>query len=77
MRPTSHFAAGSLKDWGSRAHPAMELPGVPVAAVAGLAGFEAWPWQGFVVPAKTPDVVIVKLHDTYVAAVATRSCARS
>jgi hypothetical protein len=42
----------------------------PVAAVPGLAGFEAWPWQGFVVPAKTPDAVIVKLHDTYIAAVA-------
>ena len=49
----------------------LELPGVPpVGAVPGLAGFEAWPWQGFVVPAKTPDTVIVKLRDTYVAAVA-------
>jgi hypothetical protein len=38
--------------------------------VPGLAGFEAWPWQGFVVPAKTPDAVIGKLRDTYVAAVA-------
>ena len=48
-----------------------KLSGVPpVAAVPGLAGFEAWPWQGFVVPAKTPDAVIGKLRDTYVAAVA-------
>jgi tripartite-type tricarboxylate transporter receptor subunit TctC len=51
--------------------PRSELPGVPpVAAVPGLAGFEAWPWQGFVVPAKTSDAVIGKLHATYVAAVA-------
>jgi tripartite-type tricarboxylate transporter receptor subunit TctC len=68
----SHIAAGTLKALGVAAlTPRPELPGVPpVAAVPGLAGFEAWPWQGFVLPAKTPDAVIVKLHDTYVAAVA-------
>jgi tripartite-type tricarboxylate transporter receptor subunit TctC len=42
----------------------------PVAHAPGLAGFEAWPWQGFVVPAKTPEAIIGKLHDTYVAAAA-------
>ena len=68
----SHIAAGTLKALGVAAlTPRPELPGVPpVAAVPGLTGFEAWPWQGFVVPAKTPDAVIVKLHDTYVAAIA-------
>ena len=68
----SHIAAGSLKALGVAAlTPRPELPGVPpVAAVPGFAGFEAWPWQGFVVPAKTPDAVIVKLRDTYAAAVA-------
>jgi tripartite-type tricarboxylate transporter receptor subunit TctC len=68
----SHIAAGTLKALGVAAlTPRPELPGVPpVAAVPGLAGFEAWPWQGFVVPAKTPDAVINKLRDTYVAAVA-------
>jgi tripartite-type tricarboxylate transporter receptor subunit TctC len=68
----SHIAAGTLKVLGVAAlTPRPELPGVPpVAAVPGLAGFEAWPWQGFVVPAKTPDAVIAKLRDTYVAAVA-------
>jgi tripartite-type tricarboxylate transporter receptor subunit TctC len=68
----SHIAAGTLKALGVAAlTPRPELPGVPpVAAVPGLAGFEAWPWQGFVVPAKTPDAVIVKLRDAYVAAVA-------
>jgi tripartite-type tricarboxylate transporter receptor subunit TctC len=68
----SHIAAGTLKAQGVAAlTPRPELPGVPpVAAVPGLAGFEAWPWQGFVVPAKTPDPVIIKLRDTYVAAVA-------
>jgi tripartite-type tricarboxylate transporter receptor subunit TctC len=68
----SHIAAGTLKALGVAAlTPRAELPGVPpVAAVPGLAGFEAWPWQGFVVPAKTPDAVIGKLRDTYLAAVA-------
>jgi tripartite-type tricarboxylate transporter receptor subunit TctC len=58
----SHIASGTLKALGVAAlTPRPELPGVPpVAAVPGLAGFEAWPWQGFVVPAKTPDAVIGK-----------------
>jgi tripartite-type tricarboxylate transporter receptor subunit TctC len=68
----SHIAAGTLKALGVAAlTPRPELPGVhPVASVPGLDGVEAWPWQGFVLPAKTPESVIVKLRDTYVAAVA-------
>ena len=68
----SHIAAGTLKALGVAAlTPRSELPGVPpVAAVPGLAGFEAWPWQGLAVPTKTPDAVITKLRDAYVAAVA-------
>src|SRR2546429_5674033 len=68
----SHIAAGTLKAQGVAAlTPRPELPGVPpVAAVPGLAGFEAWPWQGFVVPAQTLEAVIGKLRDTYVAALA-------
>ena len=68
----SHIAVGTLKALGVAALAERpELPGVPpVANAPGLAGFEAWPWQGFVVPARTPDAVIGKLHDTYVAAAA-------
>jgi tripartite-type tricarboxylate transporter receptor subunit TctC len=68
----SHIAAGTLKALAVAAlTERTDLPGVPpVASVPGLAGFEAWPWQGFVVPAKTPEAVISKLHDTYVAAAA-------
>jgi tripartite-type tricarboxylate transporter receptor subunit TctC len=67
----SYIAAGTLKALGvAAATERAELPGVPpVAATPGLAGFEAWPWQGFVAPAKTPAEIIAKLHDTYVAAV--------
>jgi len=68
----SHIASGSLKALGVAAlEERKELPGVPpVAATAGLAGFEAWPWQGLVAPAKTPPEIITKLRETYVAAVA-------
>ena len=68
----SHIAAATLKALAVAALTERpELPGVPpVASAPGLAGFEAWPWQGFVVPAKTPEAVITKLHDTYVAAAA-------
>jgi hypothetical protein len=68
----SHIAAGTLKAVGVAAlTPRPELPGLPpVAAVPGLGGFEAWPYQGFVLPAKTPEAVIAKLSDIYVAAVA-------
>jgi tripartite-type tricarboxylate transporter receptor subunit TctC len=68
----SHIAAGALKALGVAALAQRpELPGVPpVADAPGLAGFEAWPWQGFAVPARTPDAVIGKLHDTYIAAAA-------
>jgi tripartite-type tricarboxylate transporter receptor subunit TctC len=68
----AHIASGSLKALGVAAlEERKELPGVPpVAAAVGLAGFEAWPWQGLVAPAKTPPEIIEKLRATYVAAVA-------
>lgn len=68
----SHIAAGTLKALGVAAlNERPELPGVPpVAAAAGLAGFEAWPWQGIVAPAKTPGEIIARLRETYIAAVA-------
>ena len=67
----SHIAAGTLKALGVAAlEERKELPGVPpVAATPGLAGFEAWPWQGIVAPAKTPPDVIAKLREIYIAAV--------
>src|SRR2546421_9601580 len=67
----SHIAAGTLKALGVAAlEERKELPGVPpVAATAGLAGFEAWPWQGIVAPAKTPPDIVSKLRETYIAAV--------
>ncbi|MEJ0078811.1 MAG: tripartite tricarboxylate transporter substrate binding protein [Alphaproteobacteria bacterium] len=67
----SHIASGAVKALGVAAlEERKELPGVPpVAATPGLAGFEAWPWQGIVAPAKTPPEIIAKLRETYIAAV--------
>jgi len=44
------------------------LPGVPPIA-KDVPGFEAWAWQGFALPAKTPADIVTKLHDAYVKAV--------
>ena len=67
----SHIAAGTLKALGVAAlTPGRSSQMFRRAAVPGLSGFEAWPWQGFVVPAKTLSAVIGKVRDTYVAAVA-------
>ncbi|MCK9916160.1 tripartite tricarboxylate transporter substrate binding protein [Microbacteriaceae bacterium K1510] len=44
------------------------LPGVaPVSK--DVPGYEAWAWQGFVLPAKTPAEIVAKFHDAYVKAV--------
>jgi tripartite-type tricarboxylate transporter receptor subunit TctC len=67
----AHLAAGTVKALGVAAlEERRELPGVPpVAATPGLAGFEAWPWQGIVAPARTSPEIIAKLRDVYIAAV--------
>ena len=44
------------------------LPGVPPVA-KNVPGFEAWAWQGFSAPAKTPPAAIAALREAYVKAV--------
>lgn len=46
------------------------MPEVPTAAEAGLPGFEAVGWQGFVAPAGTPEPVIRTLNGALTAALA-------
>ena len=46
------------------------LPDVPTLSESGVADFEAWAWQGLVVPAKTPASIIAKLNDAYGKAIA-------
>jgi tripartite-type tricarboxylate transporter receptor subunit TctC len=50
------------------AAPLPGLPGVPTVA-ASFAGFEAWAWQGFVVPAGTPPDIVGKINASYRATV--------
>ena len=47
------------------------LPDVPTLAEQGIAGFEAWAWQGLVVPAGTPKEIIARLNADYAKAVNT------
>ena len=38
------------------------FPNAPTLAESGMTGFEAGAWQGVMVPAKTPDAVVVRLN---------------
>jgi tripartite-type tricarboxylate transporter receptor subunit TctC len=38
------------------------LPDLPTIGESGYPGFEAWAWQGFVAPARTPRPIIMRLN---------------
>jgi tripartite-type tricarboxylate transporter receptor subunit TctC len=42
------------------------LPQVPTLAEAGVPGYESRTWYGFVVPAKTPQPIVSRLHQEIV-----------
>ncbi len=42
---------------------------MPTVAASGFPGFEAWAWQGFVVPAGTPADIVGKINASYRATV--------
>lgn len=46
------------------------LPDVPTLVEQGFPNFEAWAWQGLVVPAATPKEVVTRLNTEYAKAVA-------
>jgi tripartite-type tricarboxylate transporter receptor subunit TctC len=46
------------------------LPDLPTLAESGLKDISADAWMGFVVPAKTPEAIVRKLHDELVAILA-------
>ncbi len=46
------------------------LPDVPTVIESGVSGFEVTSWNGFVVPAKTPDGIVQKLNAEMVKALA-------
>ena len=45
------------------------LPDLATIDQSGVAGFEAWAWQGLALPAATPKEVVMKLHAAYVNAI--------
>ena len=58
-----HLASGRLKAIGVASPARLKiLPDVPTLAEQGLAGFEAYAWQGLVVPAATPGPALAQLH---------------
>jgi len=60
LRPIAVSTPQRLKDWAD----------VPTIAESGLAGYEAWAWQGFSVPAATPKDVVQRLNKAYLKAAA-------
>jgi tripartite-type tricarboxylate transporter receptor subunit TctC len=67
----AHFASGRLKPLAiTSAKRAPQLPGVPTVAESGFPGFEAYNWIGVFAPATTPQAVLGRLHDEFVAALA-------
>ena len=41
------------------------LPDLPTVGESGYRGFEAWAWQGFVAPARTPHDIVMKLNGAF------------
>lgn len=58
-----HIQAGKLRAIAVASEKRIEqLKAVPTIAESGFPGYEAWAWQGIVVPAKTPASVIARLN---------------
>jgi tripartite-type tricarboxylate transporter receptor subunit TctC len=72
-----HIRSGSLRALAvtSRTRAAL-LPEVPTMIEAGLPGFEAGGWYGFLGPAGLPDAVVTKLHAEAVKALLEPDAAR-
>jgi tripartite-type tricarboxylate transporter receptor subunit TctC len=65
-----HAKAGKLRILGvTSLKPVASWPDAPpIAAAAGLPGFEATSWQGVVAPSKTPKAIIARLYGEIVRA---------
>jgi tripartite-type tricarboxylate transporter receptor subunit TctC len=58
-----HIQSGRLRGLAvSRAQRNPTLPDVPTVAEAGVPGYEAIEWNGVMVPAGTPPVVVRRIH---------------
>jgi tripartite-type tricarboxylate transporter receptor subunit TctC len=66
-----YVASGKLRALGVASPERLKtLPDVPTLAEQGLAGFEAYAWQGLVVPAATPADTVAKFSQALQAALA-------
>ena len=62
-----HIKGGKLRPLAvASAKRVAALPDLPTIAESGYPGFEAWAWQGFVAPARTPEPIITKLNGAFV-----------
>ena len=65
-----HVQSGKLKLLGVSKGTRMPLAAnVPTIAEQGVPGFETGTWQGVVVPAKTPEAVVQRLHEALITAI--------
>lgn len=70
--------AGKLRALGvTSAKRSATAPNVPTIAEAGVPRFEVLNWQGIVVPAKTPQVIVARLNKDVLAALALPGMAES
>jgi tripartite-type tricarboxylate transporter receptor subunit TctC len=62
-----HIRSGKLKALGTTgAKRSTVLPDVPTVAEAGVPGYEATNWWGFLAPAGTPPAIVERLHQEVV-----------
>lgn len=58
-----HARAGKMRGLGvTSARRSHMAPEIPTVAEAGVPGYEASPWYGFMVPAGTPKEIVARLH---------------
>lgn len=62
-----HIRTGKLRALGiTGASRSSMAPDLPTVAEAGMPGFEATGWNGFVAPAKTPEAIVARLNNEIV-----------
>jgi tripartite-type tricarboxylate transporter receptor subunit TctC len=58
-----HIQSGKLRAIAALSDKRLDqLKELPTIAESGYPGFEAWAWQGIVVPAKTPEEIVQRLN---------------
>jgi tripartite-type tricarboxylate transporter receptor subunit TctC len=59
-----HVKSGKLRGLAvTSAQRSPSTPDLPTVSEAGVKGYEAGTWYGFLVPAGTPKAIVVRVHD--------------